>query len=154
MHPLASRSLHSLTHKTLRKDFSIVSQVVFQSILGKGVLRGLTQQRVRVWCTHVRRIIERNNRSMVAWTAKAPFNPLAHDLLRIVEVFADDSNFKSGVINSSAEALAIVLQVLACVQSSTLSHLLFSTLASSSLFRCVCIHAHRCACVIFSWARV
>ena len=60
---------------------------------------------------HANSIIERNNSSIVAWTAKAPFNPLAHDLLRIVEVFADDSKFRSGVNNSSAEALAILLQV-------------------------------------------
>ena len=35
---------------------------------------------------------------------------LSHDLLRVVEVFADDSNFKSRVIDSSADAIAVMLK--------------------------------------------
>lgn len=56
-------------------------------------------------------IIERNNTAMVAWGAKQPYNSLACDLLKAVEIFADDSNFKAQVIDSSAEALATVLKV-------------------------------------------
>ena len=41
---------------------------------------------------------------MLAWTVRDAYNPLATDLLRAVEVFADDSTFKARVIDSCTEA--------------------------------------------------
>eukprot|EP00293_Proteomonas_sulcata_P007373 CAMPEP_0184307716 /NCGR_PEP_ID=MMETSP1049-20130417/16391_1 /TAXON_ID=77928 /ORGANISM="Proteomonas sulcata, Strain CCMP704" /LENGTH=313 /DNA_ID=CAMNT_0026620269 /DNA_START=66 /DNA_END=1007 /DNA_ORIENTATION=+ len=55
-------------------------------------------------------IIERSNTAMMAWGVKKPYNPLACDLLKAVEIFADDSNFKTRVIDTSTEAMATVLK--------------------------------------------
>jgi len=55
-------------------------------------------------------VMDRNNDAMVAWGVKSPMNPIALDLLKAVEVFADDSNFKEGVIDTSARAVATVLK--------------------------------------------
>ena len=53
-------------------------------------------------------VMDRNNDAMVAWGVKSPMNPIALDLLKAVEVFADDSNFKEGVVDTSASAVATV----------------------------------------------
>ncbi|EKX53330.1 hypothetical protein GUITHDRAFT_101032 [Guillardia theta CCMP2712] len=55
-------------------------------------------------------LIERNNTAMIAWGVKQPFNPLASDLLKMVELFGDDSNFKQRVIDASSSAIAEVLK--------------------------------------------
>jgi len=55
-------------------------------------------------------VMDRNNDAMVAWGVKSPLNPIALDLLKAVEIFADDSNFKQGVIDTSASAVATVLK--------------------------------------------
>ena len=55
-------------------------------------------------------VMDRNNDAMVAWSIKSPLNPIAYDLLKAVEVFADDSNFKQGVIDTSVAAVTTVLK--------------------------------------------
>ena len=55
-------------------------------------------------------VMDRNNDAMVAWGVKSPMNPIALDLIKAVEIFADDSNFKQGVIDTSAHAVATVLK--------------------------------------------
>jgi hypothetical protein len=55
-------------------------------------------------------VMDRNNDAMVAWGVKSPMNPIALDLIKAVEVFADDSNFKQGVIDTTASAVATVLK--------------------------------------------
>ena len=55
-------------------------------------------------------IIESSNSAMKAWGVKQPYNPLACDLLKAVEIFADDSNFKTRMIDTCTEALASVLK--------------------------------------------
>ena len=47
---------------------------------------------------------------MLAWTVRDAYNPLATDLLRAVEIFADDSTFKARVIDSCTEAVAAVMK--------------------------------------------
>jgi hypothetical protein len=54
--------------------------------------------------------LEKNNAAMLAWTVRDAYNPLATDLLRAVEVFADDSTFKARVIDSCTEAVAAVMK--------------------------------------------
>jgi hypothetical protein len=55
-------------------------------------------------------VLEKNNAAMLAWTVRDAYNPLATDLLRAVEIFADDSTFKARVIDSCTEAVAAVMK--------------------------------------------